>query len=706
MSNVSDFVIERNILKRYLGKDPHVVVPDGVKTIDTYAFRRNASIRTVHLPDSVVKISDRAFQDCVALEQINISQNVKTIGEEAFRNCRSLGDVAFAGEVESMGLLAFFGCWKLAQNESAPLRDFFDRMRAGCLTLEEGKNLYVFSKSKGTATVKEFNGVSMQAWDGTKYPYTFSNRENSLILPTAIGELPVVKAPSKQIPEDAIVYCGADQFDKLPRPNKAILALQWLTEDKMLREELSEKISLFIKKYPDDVVYAMQDCEVPAVYQRFLEIAKPKASLMEKLLEQCSGKAEILAVLLEKGSKQKKAPKELSLDAKPKMTAAELKKLWTYRTYAQAETGESYIELTNYKGHEKHVDIPGAIGKAVVRSVSGTFPESVESVSFPGEDFTVKCSFRNCKAMADKDGFVIVHSGSRSILTDYIGSKDIEVLAIPQGVTENVYGSFRELNMREVILPEGFLHLAGSSFADCRRLQKVTLPESLQTIEQMAFQGCAALSHLYIPESVAKIGVLDVQRTKDPDFTLYAKQGSAAHAYAEKYGHTFIEGKPHRIPMPDFLVKDGILTGYVGSGTDLVIGENVTEIGSFAFNKNAKITSVVIGGQVRVIRSYAFANCNHLSSVTIGGNVRAIEEAAFQFSPIKQVQLEEGVETIGDQAFGYLAASGASVRIPASVTHIGEDAFYSNFGTTTLYGKAGSYAESWAKEQGIPFVAE
>ena len=75
------------------------------------------------------------------------------------------------------------------------------------------------------------------------------------------------------------------------------------------------------------MTYALNSCEDLVAYQRFLETARPKAALIEKLVEQCSGKAEILAVLLGSGSTPKQEDAGLSLDAKPKMTVAELKKL-------------------------------------------------------------------------------------------------------------------------------------------------------------------------------------------------------------------------------------------------------------------------------------------------------------------------------------------------------------------------------------------
>ena len=95
MSNANDFVIEKGSLQRYRGTDIHVIVPDGVKTIDNYAFRRYNEIRSVQLPESVTKIGEYAFQDCIALEQINIPENVKSIGAEAFRNCRGLKNIVF-----------------------------------------------------------------------------------------------------------------------------------------------------------------------------------------------------------------------------------------------------------------------------------------------------------------------------------------------------------------------------------------------------------------------------------------------------------------------------------------------------------------------------------------------------------------------------------------------------------------------------------
>lgn len=39
MSNTNDFFISRGVLMKYTGSDVHVIVPDKVKMIDSYAFQ-------------------------------------------------------------------------------------------------------------------------------------------------------------------------------------------------------------------------------------------------------------------------------------------------------------------------------------------------------------------------------------------------------------------------------------------------------------------------------------------------------------------------------------------------------------------------------------------------------------------------------------------------------------------------------------------
>ena len=44
-----DFIIENGVLKKYVGKDKYVVVPDGVKQIKNEAFRKCVCVEEIVL---------------------------------------------------------------------------------------------------------------------------------------------------------------------------------------------------------------------------------------------------------------------------------------------------------------------------------------------------------------------------------------------------------------------------------------------------------------------------------------------------------------------------------------------------------------------------------------------------------------------------------------------------------------------------------
>ena len=108
MSNASDFIIENGVLKRFIGTDTHVTVPDGVTVISNYAFQRYPPICSVQLPNGITQIGDYAFQDCTALEEINIPSTVESVGAEAFRNCRQLKKLTFTGKPKKIGVSLYF----------------------------------------------------------------------------------------------------------------------------------------------------------------------------------------------------------------------------------------------------------------------------------------------------------------------------------------------------------------------------------------------------------------------------------------------------------------------------------------------------------------------------------------------------------------------------------------------------------------------
>ena len=91
------FVIVRNMLCGYFGKDADVAFPTGVTRIDMAAFAGCSSLKSITIPDSVTSIGDSAFRGCSSLTSVEIPDSVASIGPCAFNDCRALTDVYYGG---------------------------------------------------------------------------------------------------------------------------------------------------------------------------------------------------------------------------------------------------------------------------------------------------------------------------------------------------------------------------------------------------------------------------------------------------------------------------------------------------------------------------------------------------------------------------------------------------------------------------------
>lgn len=93
-----------------------------------------------------------------------------------------------------------------------------------------------------------------------------------------------------------------------------------------------------------------------------------------------------------------------------------------------------------------------------------------------------------------------------------------------------------------------------------------------------------------------------------------------------------------------------------------------------------------------------------ISNVVIPKGVKTIERFFADCINLKRVEISEGVKGIGSVAFAGCTAL-AEIHIPNSVISIDRGAFY-RCSHITIHAPVGSYAETYAKENNIPFVAE
>ena len=110
------------------------VVPEGVTSIGSSAFRNCTGLTSVTIANSVTTIDNWAFSDCENLQNVTIPNSVTSIGEGAFQGCKAfiLG-ITIPTSVTSIGANAFQNC--------SNLKDiYFDATKAEWDAVEKGSD--------------------------------------------------------------------------------------------------------------------------------------------------------------------------------------------------------------------------------------------------------------------------------------------------------------------------------------------------------------------------------------------------------------------------------------------------------------------------------------------------------------------------------------------------------------------------------------
>ena len=125
-------------LELYIGgtKVEELVIPDGVTSIHSYAFRYQTGITSVTIPDSVTIIGTSAFYNCSSLQSVTMGNGVTSIGTYAFQNCNGITRVDYSGDIS--GWLNISGLYNLMDCVSSSCELYFGGTKVEELVIPDG----------------------------------------------------------------------------------------------------------------------------------------------------------------------------------------------------------------------------------------------------------------------------------------------------------------------------------------------------------------------------------------------------------------------------------------------------------------------------------------------------------------------------------------------------------------------------------------
>ena len=746
-----------------------VTIPDSVTRIGDWAFYKCSSLTSVIIGDSVTSIGYYAFSDCSSLTSVIIGDSVTSIGDWAFENCISLTSVTIPDSVTSIGDRAFSSCISMTEitipfvgNGSTQTRFNYifgnvpSSLKKVTITKKAIPGHAFYKCSSLTSVIIEDSVTSIG-----DYAFSDCSSLTSVIIGdsvTSIGDWAFencISLTSVTIP-DSVTSIGNHAFYGCSSLTSVTIPDSVTSIGNYAFSGCSSLTSVTIGDSVTSIGdYAFSSCSSLAS----VTIGNSVTSIGHNAFSSCSSLKNLHISDLESWLNVKLS----SHRAHPLYSAGGNLYidgvLATDIEIPDTVSSIGYVAFYNCDSI-KSVKIPDSvtsigysafyycsslasvtIGNSVTSIGDYAFYEcsSLISVNIPdsvtriGDKAFYKCSSLKNLYISDLESWLNVelndydshplYSAGGNLYIDGVLATDIE---IPDTVSSiGNYAFFNCDSIKSVKIPDSVTSIGEWAFYKCSSLASIEIPDSVTSIGDYAFYECSSLISVNIPDSVTRIGdrafyycsslknlyISDLKSWLNVELNDYD-----SHPLYSAGGNLYIDGVlATDIEIPDTVSSIGNYAFYKCSSlTSVTIGDSVTSIGSSAFYECSSLKNLYIsdleswlnvnlnnssshplysaGGKLYIdgvlatdieipdtVSSigYAFYNCDSIKSVKIPDSVTSIGNYAFYFcSSLTSVIIGDNVTSIGNDAFSY-CWSLASIEIPDSVTSIGDYAFSS-----------------------------
>ena len=286
-------------------------------------------------------------------------------------------------------------------------------------------------------------------------------------------------------------------------------------------------------------------------------------------------------------------------------------------------------------------------------------------------------------------------------------------------------------------LSENLVSIGASAFQYCTFSGSIHFPSTLRSIGEYAFALCLNVEgNIALPEGLQALGNDGIVFSQMPKATGYLYIPASLESFSAfsifECGFTEIRISPDN---PTYIVYDGMLYTkdmkclvYCPRSRqgELVIPDGVEIIGGNALAYCRKITGLVLPDSIRKIEqsgcreltslsspiqlpqslveigAAAFSNTPVEKCVHIRNNMVLSERAFYEITNTTTVYVEDGITTLPDLCFANNSVT--EFHLPSGLESIGTGCFWNGFKSIIFYSTTGSYAETFAIQNGFTFI--
>ena len=639
-----------------------ITIPESLTSIGNSAFLGCSSLKTIVIPNNVINLGAVAFEYCSSLTSVILGKNITNIGGSTFHDCTSLKNIYYNGTIEKWCGI------ELSNMYSNPMyyASNFNILDENGDIEYSGNNYSLLTKlvvpdsvsSIGNYQFYGFNNITTitlpfvggSATANTYIGYIFgasSYSNNSEFVPSTLKEV-IILDGCIGIEDYAFYDCTSLTSITIPK-----------TVINIGNEAFYRCTSLTSVVIPNGVTNIGNDAFYRCTALTNVIIGESVTNIGEFAFSKCSS---LISIVLGNNL--------LSIGDSAFLYCVRLVEVVNKSVLNIDKGSEDYGYVAYYakqiisdeidsKGFETTSDGFVIYDKDILINYIG----SEKSIVIPNNIRTINnFAFYDCASLTN----VFIGNSITSIGDEaFSGFTSLTNIIIPKNVTNiGVNAFYNCTSLTYVEFEDGVINIDRGAFSNCTSLTSITIPKSVTSIGVGAFENCTSLIKVVIGKNVTNINDFSFYKCYKlveviNKSSLNITKGQSNYGHVAYYAKQVIKdesGTKISIDSNGVIVyDDGIniwLVGYLGSNTDLIIPNYVTDIYNYAVCGCKKLESITIPESVTNVGEYAFNNCTSLTNVMIMNGVTSIEQNAFEYcEKLENVSIPDSVVNIGKYAF-------------------------------------------------------